>query len=515
MGACPYLGLSDDPTLMLSEPSPAHRCMAVRPAKSPNEAYQSSHCLVGEHHRCQYYIAAESHPTRKRVANATGRSRRRPGSERGSYFPAFLGLLLLALVVAVAVLGATGRGAALTGVFVNAQAAPDVAEAAADQQVAVARERSLSSESPTSSAQANALENSLEGGQPAEMPARPVAAATRIDDSEADDSLSPGAIAALRVAAGGPAAVAAALGVETTPGLAAVAAPATFTATPSATPSPAAPAQAAATTAPETVAPAMVALASAAEGVAIPAAGDSTAGTEYRITPGAGDSGWWANDPAQPGELGDSFLYAGRQGSTSFLSAIRFDLSRIPRGAPLLSGELTLTGLAAERLNSGEATPFRAQLIAERELASFAGADFMSLYSVPASITSLRDLPAAELQAGSANRWTLDANVLRWLEQQRLDGARSITVRLGSAGEPTADTLFAWDSGLGQKSRGAAPTLLLVAGAPPPTPPALPTRDYLVATFTPVPVNVNTAVAHQQTATAVAQTIGTYTPVPA
>ncbi|MGL4651088.1 MAG: hypothetical protein ACRC1H_16910, partial [Caldilineaceae bacterium] len=118
-------------------------------------------------------------------------------------------------------------------------------------------------------------------------------------------------------------------------------------------------------------------------------------------------------------------------------------------------------------------------------------------------------------QAGSANRWTLDANVLRWLEQQRLEGARSITVRLGSAGEPTADTLFAWDSGLGQKSRGAAPTLLLVAGAPPPTPPALPTHDYLVATFTPVPVNVNTAVAHQQTATAVAQTIGTYTPVPA
>ena len=56
--------------------------------------------------------------------------------------------------------------------------------------------------------------------------------------------------------------------------------------------------------------------------------------------------------------------------------------------------------------------------------------------------------------------------------------------------------------------------LSLTVGPPPPTPPPTPTTYFLVAAFTPVPDNVLTAVAYQQTATAVATTIGTYTPMP-
>ncbi len=75
--------------------------------------------------------------------------------------------------------------------------------------------------------------------------------------------------------------------------------------------------------------------------------------------------------------------------------------------------------------------------------------------------------------------------------------------------------LFAWDSGLGLKiSRRSAYTIVAVRPPPPATPPPLPTYAYLVATFTPVPENVLTVVALQSTATAVAETIGTYTPVP-
>jgi hypothetical protein len=263
------------------------------------------------------------------------------------------------------------------------------------------------------------------------------------------------------------------------------------------------------------IAPTPTATRIAATGAAVPNLTTDAGPGDYVLTPRPGETGWWSNAPGQVGEVGDSFLYAGRQGDGEFLSAVRFDLARVPRGAPLLAGELQLSGLSDDRLNAGEGTLFRVQLIAERELASFDGADFMTIFSAPASITSLRDLPASELSAGSTNRWTLDANILRWLEQERINGAESVTLRIGMAGTPSGDTLFAWDSGAGQKSEGQPPTLLLTADAPPPTPPALPTRDYLVATFTPVPANVMTAVAQQQTATAVAQTVGTYTPVPA
>jgi hypothetical protein len=231
------------------------------------------------------------------------------------------------------------------------------------------------------------------------------------------------------------------------------------------------------------------------------------------LTPASGGAGWWDSSDAVQIGLNDSFLYAGVHGDESLLSAVRFNLARIPRGAPILSGELQLNGLTDERLNAGADGIWRIQLIPENELANLIGADFMMVYSAAAPIT-LRELRTQDLGRDRLNTWQLEAGTLRWLEDQRINGAESIIVRITASTNNTGDTLFAWDSGLGQKTAGVPPALVFEVGPPPPTPPPLPTYDYLVATFTPVPENVLTVVVLQSTATAVAETIGTYTPVP-
>jgi hypothetical protein len=129
-------------------------------------------------------------------------------------------------------------------------------------------------------------------------------------------------------------------------------------------------------------------------------------------------------------------------------------------------------------------------------------------------LTLLPQVTSAEVGAEQINKWQLDANALAWLEQQRLDGATSVVVRIIGAGDGSANSLFGWDSGLGAVSAGNSPILELTAGAAPTATPPLPTREFIVATFTPAPANVLTVEAQQQTATAVAATIGTYTPVP-
>jgi len=509
VSACPYLGLSDDPTLMLSEPSPAHRCLAVRPAKSPNEAWQSNHCLIGEHVRCEYYSAAESDPQRRRQAKATGRARRHKTGAGSRVFVALLGALLLGLLVAVAVWGAGGQVQALAllgGMVKGAAPVPEATQPATvagegSEEATVAVQVTLPA-APTTPPPPTAVPASATPTEtPTPTPKRDIVPGSRVlpdegrvlGDSEARRVTLPVADA-LHASVDGQMAMAVAeqhLAVSansaTSPTSTQAATP-----TPTMTPSPTAAQAKAASPTP------------------------SAEATLHVLSPGARDTGWWTDDPERPGEVGDSFLYVGQLAYATFISAVRFDLLGVPRGAPLLDGEFTLTGLNDERFNREVPAIFRVQMIAESELASFDGTDFISVFSAPASITSLRDLPSVESQVGATNRWTLDANVLRWLEQELLNGAGSVTFRLSAVALPAGEeTLFAWDSGFGRKTQGMGPALMLKAGSPPPTPPPLPTREYLVATLTPVPANVMTAVAHQATATAMAQTVGTYTPMPA
>ncbi len=229
------------------------------------------------------------------------------------------------------------------------------------------------------------------------------------------------------------------------------------------------------------------------------------------LSPNSGNAGWWVSNDPRHAYLGDSYLYAGVSDGDTRISAMQFDLSGVARGAPMRQVEFRLTGLRDDGLTSQSKGSWLVQLIAEKALKTLGGIDFSTMYSAPSSITLQPDLKPSDVTIDKTNSWLLDANALQWLSQQLLDGAKTITVRIlpSSAG---TDALFAWDSGMGSKTKGNAPALVISLGPPPPTPPPLPTQNVVVATLTSVPDNVMTVVAQDQTATSVALTIGTYTP---
>ena len=232
------------------------------------------------------------------------------------------------------------------------------------------------------------------------------------------------------------------------------------------------------------------------------------------LRPRTDDAGWWHDAEGARLQLNDSYLYAGQLKGESYIAAIRFDLQKVPRGAPILAADFALTGLRGDQLQPDAQGIWLVQFVAEKELASLTGASFMMAYSAPASITLLPQLTRGDLAVGKVNSWQLDASTRAWLEKQRLDGANSFIVRVVGSSENGADTLFGWDSGLGATTQETGPLLQLTLGPEPTATPPLPTKQFIVATFTSVPENALTAVAMQQTATAVALTTGTYTPAP-
>jgi len=231
------------------------------------------------------------------------------------------------------------------------------------------------------------------------------------------------------------------------------------------------------------------------------------------LSPDAGAAGWWVSSEPRRAYLGDSYLYAGVSNGDTRISAMRFNLSGVPRGTAIEQVELRLTGLRADGLTAKSKGAWLIQLIAESALKTLGGTDFLTMYSAPASITLQPQLEPTDLGVDKTNSWLLNENARQWLVKQILDGAKSITVRILPANDGT-NALFAWDSGLGPETKGNAPGLIISLGPPPPATPPLPTRPVLVATLTTLPNNVVTVVAQDQAATAVALTTGTYTPIP-
>lgn len=227
----------------------------------------------------------------------------------------------------------------------------------------------------------------------------------------------------------------------------------------------------------------------------------------------AGKAGWWKSNDNQRNHLGDSFLYAGAYGDEAFIAAVRFDLTKVPRGAPIRQAQIRLTGLRQDQLQPGVEGLWLVQLVPESSAEFLNAADFLTMVSAPAAITLFPPLSAADLAPDQVNQWELDETARAWLAQQLLDGATAVTVRIQASIEQ-GEALFAWDSGLGTETKGKGPTFLLSVGPPPPTPPPLPTKPRIVATLTPIPQNVLTVVAVAHTATAIAVTTGTYTPIP-
>lgn len=236
-------------------------------------------------------------------------------------------------------------------------------------------------------------------------------------------------------------------------------------------------------------------------------------GRVVALSPKAEDGGWFDSSEARGNHLGDSFLYAGYFGGRAFISALRIELGSVPRGAPIRAATLQLVGLNDSRFAQAAGGAWTVQLLAADALPDFSRATFQELFNAPAAVSLVPVLYPADLAIGQTNTWALDSTGRAWLEQQLLDGAPAVLVRLtGPAGG--ADTLFAWDSGAGAATSGESPQLVLSLGAAPPTPPPLPTEAVIVATATVTPANVLTVAAEAWTATAVAQTIGTYTPLP-
>ncbi len=431
---CPFMGLEADGSIMLSEPSPSHRCFAAEKVRMPRLEFQQQYCLGRDHVRCSTYQAAVAQPAAQII-----RTEWQPVQKRRN--PAWLAvsaLVLLALLVAAFdyVRQPWWRGA------------PGESPASALVQAAA-------TEAPVAAALAR-------DGTPTPPATAPVAATKAADTSRAQTQAD-GAVALL-------------VPTDTPARIAKVSDPVT-------------------------------------NAVANAAAEPPAALTSLTINPLPDEVGWWRDGAQGQYALGDSYLNAGQLDGEALISAMRFSLRDIPRGAPILGGALTLPGLKGDRLNAAAPSLWLVELIGERELGTLGGATFMMVFSAPNSVT-LPVLRAGDLSQDGINRLELGVNALRWLEEQRLVDADSITVRIVAQVDGPEDTLFAWDSGRGPKSLGRAPAINLQLGAAPPTPPPVPTEDLVVATFTPAPQNVVTLVVQQATATYVAQSVGTFTPVP-
>lgn len=420
---CPHLGLDADPTIMLSEPTTEHRCYAVRRPGAPDLGHQQHFCLSSEHVRCPLHIELARHsnpaeqtaivPLRREVVWSRdahlwrASDPPRPPKRRMSA-PLFVGGALAVLLLISLVAGVS----AFLAYQVASNAAP--AEPIAD----------------TNAAGSAVL-------------AEQSATATEEPEPTATDTLAP-------------------------------------------TPT--------------------------AEVVILPTVTPVADTTTMALAPKAGNVSWWSSNSMPRGYTNDSFLYAGSLQDDTYISAIRFDISRVPRGAEIFKAQLKLTGLREDRLVADPNTIWWVEVMAEEALEKLAGADFMTVFSAPSSIT-LAPIRTDELAKDQVNVLEFEALDRAWLEQRLLNGDKWIIVRI-KATTQGVETRFGWDSGQGPETTGHPPELLLTLGPPPPTPPPIPTKPVIVATATPVPENPMTVVALNETATYVATAVGTYTPIP-
>ncbi len=235
-------------------------------------------------------------------------------------------------------------------------------------------------------------------------------------------------------------------------------------------------------------------------------------GSTEALAPGSGGAGWWAEGDLRAEHLDDSYLYAGTNQGRPILSLIRFDLKRVPPGAPVLAADLRLTGLSAERLDPAQGGVWKVELLPETVAPEISRLGYPELAAGQSAVTLSPQLTAGDLVVGAENVLPLDAEAIGWLQEQLNQGAEAVLARISGPASAT-ENLYAWDSGAGLATGGNPPSLLIALGAPPQTPPAAPTEQMIVATLTPTPGNVLTAAADALGATAQTAAQGTATPL--
>lgn len=249
---------------------------------------------------------------------------------------------------------------------------------------------------------------------------------------------------------------------------------------------------------------------------------------DAEITVKATGAIWWLSGGQRLNYRNDSFLYAGVQDGQTYISATRFDLEDVPRGAPIRQASLDLTGLRADGFDPDARSNWIVQLIAEsaEEATDPAATPLQQTSFVEASTASASpplypNLVAADLAVGKTNTWQLDQSTRLWLEKQLVDEKHIIYVRIMASSLDGNDTLFAWDSGTGAASDGERPQLRLSMGPPPTAPPPTPTPIYAVGTLQPTPRSIyeaatRTALAQQAADEATTPTpfVQIFTPTP-
>jgi hypothetical protein len=198
------------------------------------------------------------------------------------------------------------------------------------------------------------------------------------------------------------------------------------------------------------------------------------------ISPIPADVGWWTSAQTESGQTGDSFLYAGVYEQLAYISAVRFDLRSVPSNARIASARVRLTGLNDDQLDRNTNGSWLVHLISESAVPDLAALSFFMLLEAPASIQLTPAVETTDVGVGRVNEWVLGRTARSWLSQQLSDGASSIVVRIIPLAN-SGDALFAWDSGHGTQSNGAAPELILELGAESSTP----TTSQVVTTLTP------------------------------
>ncbi|GAB4530985.1 MAG: hypothetical protein Kow0063_09660 [Anaerolineae bacterium] len=229
----------------------------------------------------------------------------------------------------------------------------------------------------------------------------------------------------------------------------------------------------------------------------------------YTLSPDASDIGWVASGERRANHFGDSFLYAGVFEENVYLGAFQFDLSSIPRGAPIYAASLQMTGLRDDRL--GDGGNWSVRILASEIDENWRQHGYQEIFNAPALQALTPILSSDELIKGRTNTFELSPAQIALIEERILENENpKISFRIeGPLAGP--DNLFAWDTGYGERSQGNKVILSLSVGQPPATPPSF---DYIVVTSTPTPENVLTAAAIIAQMTVDATRIGTATPLP-
>ena len=190
--------------------------------------------------------------------------------------------------------------------------------------------------------------------------------------------------------------------------------------------------------------PAPVAITRPAEPPAEPtlAAGEA----QVRVTPSAGQAGWVGSEEARGNHFGDSFLHTGTVQGQVFHGAIQFDLSRLPRGAPIRYAALSLTGLNDERLNRTGTGAWEVRWLDPQINANWGRKSFQDIHNAPVLQSLLPPLGQAGLAPLATNQFVLSAEQLNLLQQALIDGQTSIAFRLDGP-EAGDDDFFSWDTG--------------------------------------------------------------------